>query len=244
MSTDVSPGRPHMASDAAVDALRRWASRPGRWVVLDFNGTLSDDEPILERIFRELFDEQLGWVMTSEEYQEHLLGHSDREIVEIAVERHGGDEALVTELLAERRARYKDIVAQHSPITRDAVEFVRSLDTASVPVAIVTGAQHEDVFAVLDHSDVGDWISLVVSEEDVRHGKPHPEGFLSAAAQLGLDPADALVFEDSVPGIMAAQAARMTCVAVLGRTPNPRVLELTDVRVAALTPALLDCSEL
>lgn len=48
---------------------------------------------------------------------------------------------------------------------------------------------------------------VVITAGDVTHGKPHPEGYLSAAARLGLDPSRTVVFEDAVTGIEAARAA-------------------------------------
>lgn len=48
---------------------------------------------------------------------------------------------------------------------------------------------------------------VFVTAEDVRHGKPAPDGFLAAAAMLGVAPGDCLVWEDSQPGIEAAMAA-------------------------------------
>ena len=47
-------------------------------------------------------------------------------------------------------------------------------------------------------------------------GKPHPEGFFAVRGLLGIKPTDILVFEDSVVGIRAAQAAEMRCVGVIG----------------------------
>src|SRR5687768_15937108 len=92
---------------AVQDVIDQWSARPGRAVIFDFNGTLSDDEPLLLSIFTELFSRHLGWQMTPEEYAARLLGHSDREIIEIAVrEQQGGDADLVEELLAQRRDRY------------------------------------------------------------------------------------------------------------------------------------------
>ena len=61
--------------------------------------------------------------------------------------------------------------------------------------------------------------AVVVAEEDVRRGKPDPEGFRAGAALLGREPTDVLVFEDSVPGIRGALAAGMRCIAV-GTAPG------------------------
>lgn len=215
------------SSDApsAQETMQAWARRPGRAVLFDFNGTLSDDEPILLRIFTGLFAEHLDWRMSEEEYGEQLLGHSDREIVEFAVREHGnGDVALVETLLDLRRRRYLETVATHSPITTGAAEFVEGLAARGVPMAIVTGAQREDVVAVLDGCSTGRHINLLVTVDDVQRGKPDPEGFMSGAALLDVDPADVLVFEDSVPGIRAARAAGMNCIAVVGDGPRSAVV--------------------
>ena len=78
----------------------------------------------------------------------------------------------------------------------------------------MTGAQRDDVLAVLAGSPVGELFGVLIAEEDVSEGKPHPEGFLTAARLLNRLPGDVLVFEDSVPGVQAAEAAGMHC---LGR---------------------------
>lgn len=210
-----------------ADLIRAWMAQRQRAVIFDFNGTLSDDEPILARIFMELFAEHLGWAMTAEEYQSTLLGHSDREIVEIAVRTHGGaDPDLVEELLRLRKEHYRAAVAEHSPISAEAVDLVERLAAAAVPMAIVTGAQQDDVLAVLAASPVGAHLRHLVAEEDVQRGKPDPEGFLRGAELLDVEPSSVLVFEDSVPGIRGAEAAGMRCIKVSGPA--------TFVEVAAL----------
>ncbi|MET0843970.1 MAG: HAD family phosphatase [Mycetocola sp.] len=234
LATD--PDRPQVE-----DVMREWGERANRAVIFDFNGTLSDDEPILLSIFTDLFSRYLGWQMSPQEYAERLLGHSDREIVEIAVREHRGDKpGLVEELLARRRDRYKELVAARSPITDSAAELVAHLARREVPMAIVTGAQREDVLAVLNSCSTGDHIDLLVAEEDVERGKPDPEGFLAGAALLGVEPGDVLVFEDSVPGIRGALAAGMRCVAVTGDDPQPRVLAAGVATTRRLSADLLD----
>jgi beta-phosphoglucomutase len=183
-------------------------------VIFDFNGTLSDDEPILFRIFSELFGEHLNWDLTQQDYDRHLLGHSDREIVEKALEITGADGHDVDALLDLRKHRYRDLVADDNPIRPDTVRLVQLLADHEVPMAIVTGAQRDDVQAVLSTSPVGELIRVVVAEEDVARGKPDPEGFLSGAAHIGCAPDQIVVFEDSVPGVRGALAAGMGCIAV------------------------------
>lgn len=191
-----------------------------RAVLFDFNGTLSDDEPILERVFGEIFMAYLGWRLPAGDYYSRLAGRSDREIVEIAVaERAGGlagNEPLVERLLALRRERYLQLVADESPVHPHTAALVRTLAERGHALGIVTGAQRPDVEFVLARSGVADCFSVVVTEEDVASGKPDPEGFLTAAARLGVLPGETVVLEDSVAGVRAASAAGMRCIGVVG----------------------------
>lgn len=220
--------------------VERWAARPGRAVIFDFNGTLSDDEPILFQVFSGMFLEHLGWTLTSQDYFSHLAGRSDREIIETVLDDlHRADPDLVERLLAERRTRYFDLVAQRSPVLDETLGLVELLAEHRVPVGIVTGAQRADVDYVLAHRRMDSHFVTIVAEEDVTDGKPHPEGFLSAAGQMEVDPGSVLVFEDSLFGVRAAKAAGMDCIAVTGTHPAEGLAALADSVVDRLTPEIL-----
>lgn len=226
-------------SRVADQVMSDWANAQRPAVIFDFNGTLSDDEPILFRIFGELFDEHLNWAMTQQDYDCHLLGHSDREIVEKALEisqTHGQD---VDALLHLRKQRYRELVADDNPIQPDTVRLVQLLAEHGVPLAIVTGAQHDDVSAVLESSPVGELIEIVVAEEDVTRGKPDPEGFLAGASRLGCAPADIVVFEDSVPGVRGALAAGMRCIAV-STAPSDQLSAVAPALIPRLSPEIIE----
>jgi beta-phosphoglucomutase len=228
------PGSP------VTDVIEAWLRSDQPAVVFDFNGTLSDDEHILFDIFSELFLAHLGWRMTAENYRDELLGRSDREIIERAVTRHGrGTAGEVSELLRLRRGIYQQKVADHNPIGASAAQLVKLLADNEIPVGIVTGAQRDDVLAVLNGSPAGPVISVLITEEDVEAGKPHPEGFLTAARLLNRRPEDVLVFEDSVPGVQAALAAGMHCIAVCAGQPGQELRAAASAMVAELSAELV-----
>jgi beta-phosphoglucomutase len=211
-------------------------------VIFDFNGTLSDDEPILLEIFTEIFAEKLGHSLTSDEYYGRLAGLTDREIVETVVEKSSPDDhTLVEDLLRLRAERYLARVAAASPIRDSTVALVARLAAAAVPIAVVTGAQRSEVTHVLGSSPVGVHIGAVVTEEDVSHGKPDPEGFLMGARLLNRDPQEILVFEDSVPGVKAALAAGMACIVVAAKEHSADLTDVAPAVVTALGPGLLEC---
>ena len=86
--------------------------------------------------------------------------------------------------------------------------------------------------------------ATVVTSDDVRHGKPHPEGYEIALGRLdglapGLRPAEVTVLEDTEAGVAAAKAAGMRCLAV-GRTLAPDRLAAADEIVPEIDRALIE----
>jgi HAD superfamily hydrolase (TIGR01509 family) len=225
---------------SATDVIEAWLRSDRPAVLFHFNGTLSDDEHILFDIFGELFGAHLGWAMTAEDYRDELLGRSDREIIEHAVARHGrGTEQEVTDLLRLRQGVYKQRVADRKLIGDATVRLVKLLADNEIPLGIVTGAQRDDVLAVLAGSQAGELFGVLIAEEDVSDGKPHPEGFLTAARLLHRQPGDVLVFEDSVPGVQAAKAAGMHCLAVAAE-PSTELQATANAIVPELSAELVE----
>ena len=198
--------------------------------MFDFNGTLSDDEPLLFAILADLFAEQ-GRPLSEEVYYEQLAGLSDPEIVRTWL---GEDNPAVDGVLAERIARYRAIVADGSTIPERAREAVGHA-AGRVPVAVVSGAHREEVIPALEAAGLAEAVAIVVTIDDVGRGKPDPAGYLLALELLdgGLRADEVTVFEDTEAGVAAAKAAGMRCVAIPG-THAPERLALAD----ELAPAL------
>ena len=177
-----------------------------RAVVFDFNGTLSDDEPILLRIYQELFAEH-GRPLTEHEYYSELSGLSEEEIIGRWLGRV--DETLI----ADRIARYRALVVDGStvyPEVRDAVRYAAE----RVPVAICSGAYAEEIEPVVAAAGLTPYVSALVAADHVTHGKPHPEGYLRAAELLGVPPTSLLAFEDTEAGVASARAAGAHVIAI------------------------------
>ena len=150
--------------------------------MLDFNGTISDDEPLLEEIYRELFA-GIGLELSGARYHAEFAGLSDPAIIAggIALAGRSGEPGLAARLEVEHTARYLERVRARSPITPAAAGFVRAA-AARVPVAIASGAARETIEAALAGTGLRPLFSAIVSSEDVTHGKPDPEGYLRALA--------------------------------------------------------------
>jgi beta-phosphoglucomutase len=199
-------------------------------VIFDFNGTLSDDEPILYRIFAELFAEH-GRSLTEREYYDELAGYSDEEIVWRWLGRDHPDVDLV---VAERVSRYRAAVADGSTIGPDVRAAVRYA-AERVPLAIVSGAARAEIEPVVEAAGIAPLLQGIVSADDVVDGKPHPEGYLSGLALLdrGLSADQVLVFEDTEAGVASAMSAGMYCVG-LTRTLGAARLAQADELIPEL----------
>jgi len=193
-------------------------------LVFDFNGTLSDDEPVLCEIFMHMFAEH-GRPMSAQEYFDHLAGLSDPEIVKTWL---GDEHPDVEAVIEERGRRYRAAAADGSTIhehVREAVRFA----AGHVPLAICSGAARTEIEPVVEAAGIADCFSTLVSSDDVVHGKPHPEGYVKTLEILDADPARAAVLEDTEAGVAAAKSAGLRCVAVAGTLPRERLARADEI---------------
>jgi HAD superfamily hydrolase (TIGR01509 family) len=183
-----------------------------RALLWDNDGVLVDTEPLYFRATREVLAE-LGIELTRERFADLSL-RQGRSCFDLAAGRGVGADEL--ELLRQRRnARYAAILKAGVEPMPGVVECLRRLH-GSFPMAIVTSS-NPDHFA-LAHARTGlsSFFEFVLTNADYARTKPHPEPYLTAAARLGVDPANCVVVEDTERGLRAARAAGMRCVVVPG----------------------------
>ncbi len=147
------------------------------------------------------------------------------------------DEAIERAIVDRMVERYR---REGAPLIDGAVAAVRRIATGR-PVAIASSAHRRVIDAALDATGLSATFRVVVSADEVEHGKPAPDVYLVAAERLGVDPVSCLVVEDSYNGIQAARAAGMTTVLVPNASvpPAPGTQAFADVvldRLADLDP--------
>jgi beta-phosphoglucomutase-like phosphatase (HAD superfamily) len=214
--------------------------RAARAVILDFNGTLAEDEALLIGIYEELLREH-GLAFDAGEYPRYA-GLPDKAMFARLFQAHGRPLGAATtdRLLRDRVGRYRSAVSDGHPVADETVAFVRVV-AAQVPVGIASGAFREEIEHVLELAGLTELVSVIVSIDEVRAGKPDPESFTAALAHINRDRRDAIapehtvVVEDATDGARAARAAGMRCVAIRGRSydEDSGVAELVVDRLTA-----------
>lgn len=194
--------------------------------IFDCDGTLADSMPVHFRAWCEALARAGAAFAFDESLYYSWGGLSTRGVVERLNAIHG------TALDPEQVARIKEDIylesleqVQPIPAVRD---FARQI-AATRPVAVATGGWRRVAARTLEISGLGGVFSIIVTPEDVVHGKPAPDMFLLAAEKMGVAPQRCVVFEDGQPGIDGARAAGMDVVVI----PS-------QARTAGFTARILD----
>ncbi|MEU9801721.1 HAD-IA family hydrolase [Streptomyces sp. NPDC051000] len=197
-----------------------------RALLLDMDGTIVNSDAVVERCWRE-------WAVSH--------GLDPREALKVVHGRQGY--ATMAILLPERpmelnHAENIEMLARETADTDGVVpvggapEFMAAI--TGLPHALVTSADAALARARMTAAALP-MPAVRVTAESVGASKPDPEGFLKGAAELGVDPADCIVFEDSAAGIAAGQTAGMRVIGIGSRAaahgPTAHVPDLTSVRV-------------
>ncbi|MBT2406487.1 MULTISPECIES: HAD-IA family hydrolase [unclassified Streptomyces] len=197
-----------------------------RALLLDMDGTIVNSDAVVERCWRD-------WAVSH--------GLDPREALKVVHGRQGY--ATMAILLPERpmEQNYAENTVMLARETADtdgvvpvggAPEFMAAID--GLPHALVTSADAALAAARMTAAGLP-MPAIRVTAESVAASKPDPEGFLKGAAELGVDPADCIVFEDSAAGIAAGRAAGMRVIGIGPRAaahaPTAHVPDLTSIRV-------------
>jgi HAD superfamily hydrolase (TIGR01509 family) len=210
-------------------------------VILDLDGVLLDSEQRWNEVKEELVRESGGrW---RDEASTKMMGMSSPEWSaylrdELGVPMGAG------EISDEVVRRMEDSYRRELPLLPGAGDAVRAL-SGRWPLGLASSSNREIIDLVLELAGFTEAFAVTVSSEEVAHGKPQPDVYLTAARRLGADPGRCLAVEDSTNGLRAAAAAGMVVIAVPNEhyPPDEQALALAaaTVRVVGeITPALVE----
>ena len=184
--------------------------------LFDMDGTLVDNTPAHIRAFS-IFCDRYGVTDWAEKLSGvYGMGNDDimgRILPEEVIREKG-----LAALAAEKEAIYREIYAPEIRPVEGLRELLGRLRTAGVRCAVGSSGCRANVDFVLERCGIGDFFDARISGDTVTRCKPDPEIYLRAAAALGADPADCVVFEDALAGIESARRAGAGRIVALATT--------------------------
>jgi HAD superfamily hydrolase (TIGR01509 family) len=190
-------------------------------IIFDLDGVLADSEPWWSKIDAELLAEY--GVTYRGECHQNVVGVSYRLAVEFYKKALGL--SVATDEMMRRRAEIAtEFFASRVGLFPNVKDVLEELRQMKLHLAVATSSVSASARPFLDRHQLTGFFEVIVTGEEVEHGKPAPDIYLCAAQKLGI-PADAcLVVEDALPGVAAAKAASMAVAAI----PDTRFVDLRN----------------
>jgi beta-phosphoglucomutase family hydrolase len=214
-------------------------------VIFDFDGVLVDSEMLHYQAFDNIF-RPLGVQISVREYYDRFVGMTDEELFRLLDKEknlHLSEQQL-QKLFREKATSFKRLASTQAAIIEGVPKFLNLLADNKIPMAICSGALLDEIEMILKGAGLRDFFDVIVSAEQVKKGKPDPEGFLLALKLLNkkttqqIKPQDCIVIEDSHWGLEAARNAGMHPVAVTN-TYSADQLKPADKIIAGLSELTL-----
>ena len=180
-------------------------------VIFDKDGLLLDTETVVRKA---MFDActDLGHTMDNELFLSLIGG--DRRNNDERLRAHFGAGFPLAAYRERSRIHFEHICRDEVPVKPGARELLMFLRQRGIPAGVATSTNRARSEENLRRTGLIEFIDVLVTRDDVRFAKPHPECFLRAASLLGVAPPECLALEDSHHGIRAAHAAGMSAIMV------------------------------
>ena len=201
-------------------------SQPFRAVIFDLDGVLADSELWWNEIDAKLLADY--GVTYRGEYHRNVLGVSYRLAVEFYKKTFGL--SVPTDEMMRRRGKIAtDFFANRIDVFPSTKLVLQELRQMNLDLAVATSSVSVSVRPFLARHELTTFFEVVVTGEEVEHGKPHPDIYLRAAEKLRAAADACLAIEDALSGIAAAKAAKMRVAAI----PDTRFVDPSDYKKEA-----------
>jgi len=177
------------------------------------DGVICHTNPYHSEAFR-IFFSRRGFVPTDAEFAEHMFGKSNSYIFTHFLKRPVKGEEL-KELENEKESLFREIYRDKVTPILGLIDFFHSLKSSGFKLGVATSAPFANLEMIVDVLGILPLFDSVLASENVVYHKPDPEVYLKSAANLGAEPRNCIVFEDSFSGITAGLAAGAKVVGML-----------------------------
>ncbi|WDF54629.1 HAD family hydrolase [Mucilaginibacter sp. KACC 22063] len=181
--------------------------------IFDMDGTLIDNNAYHFKAWQQLFKLKGLPELTHEVFNENMSGVPGLASLHNVLGYNHSDEEF-QQWFAEKSELYKQAYAPYVQPINGLERFLTELKDAGIPMAVATSASPGNVEYVFSHLNLRPYFNAIIDGTRVNEAKPNPQIFLKAAHDLGIDPENCIVFEDSISGVKAGNNAGMKVVAL------------------------------
>ena len=180
--------------------------------IFDMDGLLIDSEPLWHRAAKEVMG-AMGIPLDDAAYAA-TIGLRTREFLQHWFQIYSIDPALAPETEEKITGRVIELVSREGSVMPGVHEAIALFRSNGYRIGLATSSPMELVNAMIARTGLHGSFDAMQSAALLPHGKPHPQVYLNCAESLGSTPLTCLCLEDSFNGMIAAKAARMTCIVV------------------------------
>lgn len=181
--------------------------------IFDMDGTMIRNMAHHKKAWREFFRRH-DVHLSDQEFQQKISGKKNDAIFELVFGRRLTDDEL-EKYADEKESIYRELYKDDIKEVEGLTNFISRLHELGIKTAIATTAPRGNREFALEALNLNNMFEVILGDEHVLNGKPHPEIYLEAAKLLGVEPQDCIVLEDSPPGVQSGKSAGMTVVALL-----------------------------
>lgn len=182
-------------------------------VIFDMDGVICHTNPFHAKAFEAFFD-KYKITYTEKEFEQHMYGKHNSHIMTYFFKRpiHGEE---LAQLEFEKEAIFREIYKDKIETIPHYLDFLEDLKANDFKTAVATSAPRANMDLIIDTLNIRVKMNSLLGSENVILHKPHPEVYQKSAQNIGIEPSQCLVFEDSFSGITAGLNAGMKVVGVL-----------------------------
>lgn len=189
-------------------------------LIFDFNGVLWFDNHLQEQAWKQFSTAVRGLPLSTEEMAVHVHGRNNPYTMEYLTRREIKG-AELDQLIQQKETIYRQLCleqGQNFKLSPGAIPLLEFLVAHHIPHTIATASEKTNLNFFIQHLHLDQWFEIdqIVYDNGRRPGKPAPDIYLQAAANLKLTPAECMVIEDSHSGLEAAYAAGIGYIVALG----------------------------
>ena len=177
-------------------------------VIFDFNGTMFFDSDKHEKAWEKYIGDLIGRKISDKEFKECVHGRNSSCIIAHFLNKKMDKETLM-KMSDEKERVYRGLCLEDKEnfhLVKGLASFLDYLKDRGIKINIATASNKENIDFYFDKFDLAKWFDYdkIVFDDGTLPGKPAPDIYLKAAKNIGVDPKDAVVFEDAISGIKAA----------------------------------------